>query len=118
MVWKSNISEDDVELIDDLGNKTANSLGAPKARVQPPAAEAPKIKLPTKRLQSPLRKAPVHSHCDFDTCCGEDVASVAAKGYAESEISAPIIPPPVIQNEGQVAGTGDELTTTLDKIIS
>jgi centriolar protein POC1 len=33
MVWKSNLNEDDVELIDDLGNKTANSMGGPKARV-------------------------------------------------------------------------------------
>jgi len=120
MVWKSNLNEDDVELIDDLGNKTANSMGAPKARIQPPAAEPPKVKLPTKRLTSPLRTGPRVSQArgDFETVCGQSAPSVMTKEYEESLVSAAVIPPPMIVNDGGVAGTGDELTNTLNKIVS
>jgi len=39
MVWKSNLSEDEVEFIDDFGTKIQNSMATGARRAQPAAAE-------------------------------------------------------------------------------
>jgi hypothetical protein len=40
MVWKSNLSEDDVEFIDDFGTKTKNSMATGAMAGHKPAVDA------------------------------------------------------------------------------
>jgi centriolar protein POC1 len=109
MVWKSNLDENEQEFIEDFGAKSADD-GKQVGGVPPAAPRRP----PTSTKKA-VRTSAVKSKAGSPE---RSVAGGAAKiGGAVSEMGQE--PQPVLDaDDGGVAGTGEELAQTLEKVVS